>query len=65
MTMFSTAKFGLGGVKIPVMLEMEQNMLFQKLVKCLQVQNIWRRLPTVPQFLQHNGELIWLNLGSL
>lgn len=64
MPMFSIAKLGLGVVRIPVMLEIPQNMLYQN-VKCLQVQNVWRRLPTVSQFLQHKWELVYQSLDIL
>lgn len=54
---FKIARLGLGRVRIPVMLEIDRKMEIQKLVKCLQDQNICSRLPMEPQFLQHSGEL--------
>lgn len=62
---FKIARLRLGCVITPVMLEIERKMEFQKLVKCLQAQNIWRRFPIAPQFLQHIGELFCPNLEIL
>lgn len=62
MPIFSAARHCFGEVKIPVMVEIVQNILFQK---CLQAQNILRRLLTEPQFLQHSGKLVERNLDIL
>lgn len=54
---FNSAILGLGGDRTPVIHEIYLNTLPQKLVRCLQDQNMCKMLPTAPQSLQHSGEM--------
>lgn len=65
MPRFSRATPGAGRVKIPAIEEIFRNILCQKLVRCLQDQNICMMFPTSPQPLQHRGEPDWENLDIL